>query len=139
MLRSANLHPELVQDPGTPAYSDCVGIATPSVLGPDCVRMEVPSKAHWLRSAYLHPELVQDPGTLSNGHKAKSIRTQYPGPRAGIFPTSAAAKLDAQNKKIPDKVIMSYTGHKSLEIFNKYYKPNTEDKVDFMNSVWKLD
>ncbi|PQB05945.1 tyrosine-type recombinase/integrase [Aureitalea marina] len=43
-----------------------------------------------------------------------------------------------KNKKIPDKVIMSYTGHKSLEIFNKYYKPNEEDKVDFMNSVWKL-
>lgn len=43
-----------------------------------------------------------------------------------------------KNKKIPDKIIMSYTGHKSLEVFNKYYKPNVEEKVDFMNSVWKL-
>jgi len=43
-----------------------------------------------------------------------------------------------KNKKIPDKVIMSYTGHKSLEIFNKYYRPNEDDKIDFMNSVWNL-
>lgn len=43
-----------------------------------------------------------------------------------------------KNKKIPDKVIMSYTGHRSLEVFNKYYKPNEDEKVDFMNSVWKL-
>ncbi|MBC3759718.1 tyrosine-type recombinase/integrase [Hyunsoonleella sp. SJ7] len=41
-----------------------------------------------------------------------------------------------KNNKIPDKVIMSYTGHRSLEVFNKYYKPNEDDKVDFMNSVW---
>jgi len=44
-----------------------------------------------------------------------------------------------KNKKIPDKVIMSYTGHRSLEVFNKYYKPNEDEKVDFMNSVWKID
>lgn len=31
---------------------------------------------------------------------------------------------------------MEFTGHKSLEIFNKYYKPNEEDKNDFMSSVW---
>lgn len=43
-----------------------------------------------------------------------------------------------KNKKIPDKVIMSYTGHKSLEVFNKYYKPNHEDRKDFMKTVWKL-
>lgn len=43
-----------------------------------------------------------------------------------------------KNKKIPDKVIMSYTGHKSLEIFNKYYKPNDEDKIGFMKSVWSI-
>jgi len=41
-----------------------------------------------------------------------------------------------KNKKIPDKIIMEFTGHKSLEIFNKYYKPNEEDKNDFMSSVW---
>lgn len=44
-----------------------------------------------------------------------------------------------KNKKIPDKVIMSYTGHRSLEVFNKYYKPNQEEKVDFMNSVWSKE
>lgn len=44
-----------------------------------------------------------------------------------------------KNKKIPDKVIMSYTGHKSLEVLNKYYRPNEEDKVVFMNTVWKID
>jgi integrase len=44
-----------------------------------------------------------------------------------------------KNKKIPDKVIMSYTGHKSLEVFNQYYKPNTDDKVDFMQNVWKME
>ncbi|WP_228851270.1 tyrosine-type recombinase/integrase [Aegicerativicinus sediminis] len=43
-----------------------------------------------------------------------------------------------KNQKIPDKVIMSFTGHKSLEVFNKYYKPNEEDKKEFMQSVWKL-
>jgi integrase len=44
-----------------------------------------------------------------------------------------------KNQKIPDKVIMSITGHKSLEVFNKYYKPNDEEKKDFMRTVWKAD
>ncbi len=44
-----------------------------------------------------------------------------------------------KNKKIPDKVIMGYTGHKSLEVFNKYYRPNEDEKVAFMNTVWKID
>ncbi|MFY7666776.1 tyrosine-type recombinase/integrase [Flavobacterium sp.] len=44
-----------------------------------------------------------------------------------------------KNNKIPDKVIMSYTGHRSLEVFNKYYKPNNDDKKDFMTSVWKME
>ena len=43
-----------------------------------------------------------------------------------------------KNKKIPDKVIMSYTGHKSLEVFNKYYKPNDDDRKGFMKTVWNL-
>ena len=34
---------------------------------------------------------------------------------------------------------MSITGHKSLEVFNKYYKPNDEVKKDFMQTVWKAD
>jgi site-specific recombinase XerD len=42
-----------------------------------------------------------------------------------------------KNEKVPDKVIMSITGHKSLEVFNKYYKPSTKDKSEFMNSVFK--
>ncbi len=44
-----------------------------------------------------------------------------------------------KNKKIPDKIIMSYTGHQSLEIFNKYYKPNNEDRKEFMQTVWKIE
>ena len=44
-----------------------------------------------------------------------------------------------KNKKIPDKVIMSITGHKSLEVFNKYYKPSSEEKITFMQDVWKLE
>lgn len=44
-----------------------------------------------------------------------------------------------KNKKIPDKIIMGYTGHRSLEVFNKYYKPNNDDKKDFMQTVWKLN
>lgn len=44
-----------------------------------------------------------------------------------------------KNKKIPDKIIMSYTGHRSLEVFNKYYKPNDDDKKDFMKTVWKME
>lgn len=43
-----------------------------------------------------------------------------------------------KNKKIPDKVIMSYTGHKSLEVFNKYYKPNNEERKNFMQKVWEI-
>ena len=42
-----------------------------------------------------------------------------------------------KNEKVPDKVIMSITGHKSLEVFNKYYKPSKKDKEEFMNSVFK--
>lgn len=44
-----------------------------------------------------------------------------------------------KNNKIPDKIIMGYTGHKSLEVFNKYYKPNNDDKKDFMQTVWKME
>ncbi len=44
-----------------------------------------------------------------------------------------------KNKKIPDKVIMSFTGHRSLEVFNKYYKPNNEDRKDFMKTIWKIE
>ncbi|MBO0324134.1 tyrosine-type recombinase/integrase [Muricauda sp. CAU 1633] len=44
-----------------------------------------------------------------------------------------------KNEKIPDKVIMSYTGHRSLEVFNKYYKPSIKEKETFMKTVWKLD
>ncbi len=44
-----------------------------------------------------------------------------------------------KNDKIPDKVIMSYTGHKSHEVFNQYYKPNDNDKIDFMQKVWKME
>lgn len=44
-----------------------------------------------------------------------------------------------KTKKIPDKVIMGYTGHKSLEVFNKYYKPNQKEKKDFMQTVWKME
>lgn len=44
-----------------------------------------------------------------------------------------------KDRKIPDKVIMSITGHKSLEVFNKYYKPNDETRIDFMQTVWKTD
>ncbi len=43
-----------------------------------------------------------------------------------------------KNKKIPDKVIMGYTGHKSLQVFNEYYKPNMDEKVEFMQTVWKM-
>ncbi|SHG26297.1 tyrosine-type recombinase/integrase [Flagellimonas flava] len=44
-----------------------------------------------------------------------------------------------KNEKIPDKVIMSYTGHRSLEVFNKYYKPSIKEKQTFMKTVWKID
>jgi len=43
-----------------------------------------------------------------------------------------------KNKKIPDKVIMGFTGHKSLEVFNQYYKPNVDEKIDFMQSVFNM-
>lgn len=42
-----------------------------------------------------------------------------------------------KNKRVPDKVIMSYTGHTSLEVFNTYYRPSEEDKVNYMNEVFK--
>lgn len=44
-----------------------------------------------------------------------------------------------KNKKVPDKIIMSYTGHKDLKNFNKYYKPNDDDRKEFMQDVWKLE
>lgn len=42
-----------------------------------------------------------------------------------------------KNKRVPDKVIMSYTGHTSLEVFNGYYRPSEDDKVSYMNEVFK--
>ena len=42
-----------------------------------------------------------------------------------------------KNNKVPDKVIMSYTGHTSLEVFNAYYRPSEDDKVNYMNEVFK--
>ena len=42
-----------------------------------------------------------------------------------------------KNKRVPDKVIMSYTGHTSLEVFNAYYRPSEDDKVSCMNEVFK--
>jgi len=42
-----------------------------------------------------------------------------------------------KNNKVPDKLIMKITGHKNLEVFNKYYKPNEVDKADAMKTVWK--
>ncbi len=42
-----------------------------------------------------------------------------------------------KNEKVPDKVIMDITGHKNLEVFNKYYRPSKKDKVEFMNTVFK--
>lgn len=41
--------------------------------------------------------------------------------------------------KVPDKIIMGFTGHKSLEVFNQYYKPNDIEKVDFMQDVFKMN
>ena len=43
-----------------------------------------------------------------------------------------------KNKKIPDNIIMGYTGHKSLILFNQYYKANIEEKIDYMKSAWKM-
>lgn len=42
-----------------------------------------------------------------------------------------------KNNRVPDKVIMSFTGHKSLEVFNNYYRPSEEDKIDYMVDVFK--
>lgn len=42
-----------------------------------------------------------------------------------------------KNNKVPDKVIMSYTGHTSLEVFNAYYRPSEDDKINYMNEVFK--
>ncbi len=42
-----------------------------------------------------------------------------------------------KNKGIPDPVIMSYTGHKSIEVFNNYYRPSEEDKVAYMKNVFE--
>lgn len=42
-----------------------------------------------------------------------------------------------KNEGVPDKVIMSYTGHKSIEVFNNYYRPNQDQRINFMNNVWK--
>ncbi len=44
-----------------------------------------------------------------------------------------------KNKRVPDKVIMDITGHKSLEVFNKYYKPNDAQKAEFMQIVWSMN
>ncbi|SHK64419.1 Site-specific recombinase XerD [Maribacter aquivivus] len=41
-----------------------------------------------------------------------------------------------KNEGIPDKIIMSYTGHKSLEVFNNYYRPNENHRIKFMENVW---
>ena len=41
--------------------------------------------------------------------------------------------------KVPDKIIMGFTGHKSLEVFNQYYKPNDIEKIDFMQDVFKMN
>ena len=41
-----------------------------------------------------------------------------------------------KNEGVPDKVIMSYTGHKSIEVFNNYYRPNQDQRINFMNNVW---
>ncbi|KFC23257.1 site-specific integrase [Epilithonimonas lactis] len=42
-----------------------------------------------------------------------------------------------KNKRVPDKVIMSYTGHTSLEVFNAYYRPSEDDKINYMNEVFQ--
>jgi len=42
-----------------------------------------------------------------------------------------------KNKRVPDKVIMSYTGHTSLEVFNAYYRPSEDDKINYMNEVFR--
>jgi len=44
-----------------------------------------------------------------------------------------------KTKKVPDKIIMGYTGHKSTEVFNQYYKPTDEDETDFMKQVFTMN
>ena len=44
-----------------------------------------------------------------------------------------------KTQKVPDKVIMGYTGHTSLEVFNQYYKPNDIEKVNFMQNVFTMN
>ena len=44
-----------------------------------------------------------------------------------------------KNSNVPDKVIMDITGHKSVEVFNKYYKPNDDEKMNFMSEVWQTN
>lgn len=41
-----------------------------------------------------------------------------------------------KNKGVPDKIIMGYTGHKSIQNFNLYYKPSQGDSLKFMNDVF---
>lgn len=41
-----------------------------------------------------------------------------------------------KNNSVPDKIIMSYTGHKSLEVFNNYYRPNQEHRINFMKKIF---
>ncbi len=41
-----------------------------------------------------------------------------------------------KNQRVPDKVIMSITGHKNLNVFNTYYRPSEDDKVNYMNEVF---
>jgi hypothetical protein len=40
-----------------------------------------------------------------------------------------------ENEGVPDKVIMSYTGHKSMKLFNNYYRPNQDHRINLMNNV----
>lgn len=41
-----------------------------------------------------------------------------------------------KNKRVPDSIIMGYTGHTSLAILNEYYRPSEEDKINYMNEVF---
>ena len=44
-----------------------------------------------------------------------------------------------KNNLVPDKVIMNITGHKSVEVFNRYYKPSDNEKKKFIDTVWNID
>ena len=44
-----------------------------------------------------------------------------------------------KTQKVPDKIIMGYTGHKSTTVFNQYYKPTEEDETDFMQQVFSMN